>query len=278
MNNSPKPILKEQSQPQQERLFYLEFRLYFLGHVNRSDLQKRFGLKESSASRDIALYKKLAPQNVVYDYGLKSYIPKLSFEPLFSYTATQVLTALTHGFGDDYAGPKYPEIHSESPSQFPLPVVPILAGVTRAIHKSQAISIDYICNEQGRSKLDIVPHALIDSGTRWMVRAFDRSTSGFSNFVVNRIVSVLGDATDPEEGELSADDAAWNKIVGLNLKPHPTLAFPEAIMMEFGVQQGGALKMTCREALMSQLMDHWRIDAGEVPSADIGKYHLWLER
>lgn len=278
MKNSPKPILEEQSQPQQERLFYLEFRLYFLGHVNRSDLQKRFGLKESSASRDIALYKKLAVQNVVYDYGLKSYIPKASFEPLFSYTATQVLTALTHGFGDDYAGPKYPEIHSESPSQFPLPVVPVLAGITRAIHKSQAITLDYVCNKRGRINMDIVPHALIDSGTRWMVRAFDRSASRFSNLMINRIVSVIGDSEPPKDGEMSADDEKWNKIVGLNLLPHPTLEYPEATMMEYGVQGGGSLKMTCREALMSQLLEHWRVDSGEVPATEPGKYQLWLER
>lgn len=277
MNDLTLPTLEEQSQPQQERLFYLEFRLYFLGHANRSDLQKRFGLKESSASRDIALYKKLAPDNVVYDYGIKSYIPQETFKPLYSYTATQVLTALTYGFGDDYAGPKFPEIATESPSQTPLPFIHTLAAVTRAIHKQQALSVEYISEEKGARVQAIVPHALIDSGSRWMVRAYDRSAETFRDYVINRIVKVLGESDSPEPHELKDSDDEWNSIVNLTLKPHPSLAHPEAVAQEFGMHDG-VLKMTCRAALKEYLLTQWRVDLGGSPASSPGEYQLWLEK
>jgi hypothetical protein len=277
MNDSAQPILEEQSQPQQERLFYLEFRLYFLGHANRSDLQKRFGLKESSASRDIALYKKLAPDNVVYDYGIKSYIPQESFVPLYSYTAAQVLTALTYGFGDDYAGPKFPEIATESPSQTPLPSIHTLAAVTRSIHKEQALSMEYISESKGKRVQAIVPHALIDSGTRWLVRAYDRLNERFDDFVINRIAQVLGESDSPEVHELKESDEQWNQIISFTLNPHPSLAYPEAVSSEFGMHDGN-LKMTCRAALKGYMLSQWSVDQGETPSTDVGKYQLWLEK
>lgn len=271
------PVLSEQSQPQQERLFYLEFRLYFLGHVNRSDLQQRFGLKESSASRDIALYKKLAASNLIYDYGLKSYIPRASFKPLFAYTGAQVLSALTHGFGDDYSGPKYPEINSESPSQLPLPIIPTLAALTRAIHKQKALSIHYLSEHSGPSDFEIVPHALIDSGTRWLVRVYDRSSARFRNLIINRITEVKNDAAIPTYDESKEQDAQWNQIENLMLQPHPTIAYPEALKIELGMYpEDKALMMTCRSALKQSLLDHWRVDTGESPSTVKGKYQLWL--
>lgn len=276
MNDSTRPKLEDQSQPQQERLFYLEFRLYFLGHANRSDLQRRFGLKESSASRDIALYKKLAPDNVVYDYGIKSYIPQDTFEPLFSYTAAQVLTALTYGFGDDYAGPKFPEIATESPAQSPLPLIPTLAAVTRAIHKDQALSVEYISETKGRRVQGIVPHALINSGTRWMVRCYNRSDDCFDNFVINRIVNVLGKSDNPQPHESKDSDGEWNQIANVTLVPHPSMAYPEAVAQEYGMHDG-ILKMTCRLALRDYMLAEWSVDHSPTPSTEAGQYQLWLK-
>lgn len=277
MTDKTQPKLQDQSQPQQERLFYLEFRLYFLGHANRSDLQKRFGLKESSASRDIALYKKLVPENVVYDYGIKSYIPQESFKPLFSYTATQVLTALSHGFGDDYSGPKFPEIATESPCQTPLPFIPTLAAVTRAIHKQQSVTVVYMSEIEGEQTVTMVPHALIDTGTRWGVRAYDRSKGKFFNFVINRIKSVQGGSTLPVHNELKESDTEWNNIERLSLVAHPSLPCPEAVEQEFGIH-GGVLNMTCRSALKNYLLSQWSVDLSSTPSADAGSYLLWLRQ
>lgn len=52
------------SQAQRERLTYLEFRLYFMGQIGRPDLSARFGVAPAGATRDIAMYRELAPKNI----------------------------------------------------------------------------------------------------------------------------------------------------------------------------------------------------------------------
>jgi len=187
-----------------------------------------------------------------------------------------VLTALTHGFGDDYAGPKYPEIATEAPSQSPLPSIHILAALTRAIHKGQSLSIEYYGEMKGRKELVIVPHALINSGTRWLVRAYDRLNQQFDDFVINRVVSTGGESDQPEVAELMESDTQWNQITEIRLKPHPALPFPDAIAQEFGLRDG-VLTMTCRSALKGYLMAQWSVDVGSSPATEPGKFEFWLQ-
>ena len=68
--------LSELSQTQKERLSHIDFRLMFLGVMQRNDLIKRFGMKEAAATRDIALYRKLAPDNISYNTKQRSYFSK----------------------------------------------------------------------------------------------------------------------------------------------------------------------------------------------------------
>jgi hypothetical protein len=55
------------SHTQRERLAYIDFRLYFLGEVGRPDLASRFGVAPAAATRDLALYREVAPQNIEFD-------------------------------------------------------------------------------------------------------------------------------------------------------------------------------------------------------------------
>jgi len=85
------------SQTQQERLFHIDFKLRFLGTINRNDLVSRFGIKAASATRDLTQYKEIAPRNLEYDTKAKTYIQREGFKPLFSYPGNQALAALCHG-------------------------------------------------------------------------------------------------------------------------------------------------------------------------------------
>jgi hypothetical protein len=72
----PRAQLEKVSQAQRERLFHIDFKLFFLGSVNRTDLVSRFGIKEAAASRDLSLYKELASKNIEYDTKAKTYIQR----------------------------------------------------------------------------------------------------------------------------------------------------------------------------------------------------------
>ena len=49
------------------------FRLYFMGEVGRPDLASRFGVAPAGGTRDLALYREIAPQNIVFDGSSKVY-------------------------------------------------------------------------------------------------------------------------------------------------------------------------------------------------------------
>src|SRR3954465_192560 len=66
-----------------QRLEFIEFRLFWEGGVNRSDLMGQFGVSVPQASNDLAEYRKVAPENVSYDLNGKRYIPTPSFRPRF---------------------------------------------------------------------------------------------------------------------------------------------------------------------------------------------------
>ena len=75
MTTSPPLLLNDLSAAQRQRLAYIEFRVWFYGAVARKDVLERFELATAAGTRDLALYKELAPENLVYDFQAKTYLP-----------------------------------------------------------------------------------------------------------------------------------------------------------------------------------------------------------
>src|ERR1700733_10530432 len=65
----------------EQRLEFIEFRLFWDGSVNRSDITERFGVSTPQASADLAQYRERAPENMRYDGSAKRYLPSDSFQP-----------------------------------------------------------------------------------------------------------------------------------------------------------------------------------------------------
>src|SRR5471032_1258002 len=74
------------SHAQRERFAYVEFRLYFMGEIGRPDLAARFGVAPAGATRDIAMYRELAPQNIDFDNSSKTYRISSAFAPIFEHS------------------------------------------------------------------------------------------------------------------------------------------------------------------------------------------------
>jgi len=264
------------SQAQRERLFHIDFKLYFLGSVNRTDLVSRFGIKEAAASRDLSLYKDLAPKNIEYDTKAKTYIQRDGFSPLFEYSGSQTLAALLHGFGDDFVGTQKPIVTCEAPTQLNYPNIQTLAFITRAIHNSQVLKIQYRSLSSGLSEREIVPFALIDNGLRWHVRGYDRARSRFADFVVNRIEAPQLISEEIPEEQTKAADNQWNRIVELHIVPHPKLKHPETIEAEY-VMNRGLLNLSVRAALAGYVLRKWNVDCSKEHTLAGPEYHLWLK-
>ena len=65
----------------EQRLEFIEFRLFWEGHVNRSDLMDHFGVSVNQASSDLNRYIAYAPDNMVYDKSARTYVLGAQFEP-----------------------------------------------------------------------------------------------------------------------------------------------------------------------------------------------------
>ena len=271
----PNPIPMDISQAQRERLSHIDFKACFLGTIGRSDLVTRFGIKEAAATRDITLYKDLAPENLEYDTKAKIYIRGHSFEPLFDYSPSQALAALAHGFGDDFVGKHKALIACETPAQLNNPDLETLSVLTRAIHQHKAVSLVYRSLSSGRSTREVVPFVLVDNGLRWHIRGYDRKRSRFSDFVITRI-------SDPEivegtikEHESWQQDIQWNRIVEMEIIPHPKLKHPKTIETDYAMENG-VLKVNVRAAVAGYVLRRWNVDCSENHTLDGPENHLWL--
>ena len=267
--------LEHVSHAQRERLAYIDFRLYFFGEIGRPDLIDRFGIAPAGATRDLALYREIAPQNIGFDGSHKVYRMGKTFAPLFEHVPQRVLSALAQGFGDGVNGAGAPMLPCESPTVLSSPAMAVLAPVCRAIHAKRPIAIRYRSMTSGESERVIVPFSLIDTGLRWHARAYDRKTGEFRDFVLTRIEAPTILDEEPQPHERPEHDIQWTRIVELDLVPHPRLARPEIIQMDYAMTSG-AIRMRVRAAVAGYMLLRWSVDCSPDHSLREEQYRLWL--
>ena len=269
--------LADLTQPQRDRLAFVELRVRFIGEIRRQDLVSRFGVQSAAASRDLALYKDLAPNNIDYDPRGKSYVIGSDFRPTFDFPPERVLAWLSQAFGDGEPTKIKPWIICDIPTRLSQPDLSTLAAVTRAIHQERPLKIVYHSLTSGETKREIVPFALIDNGLRWHARAFDRRTREFRDFVLTRIQRPQGLANgEVLAHERSDQDIQWTRIVELELVPHPDQPRPEITEMDYRMD-GGALPLKLRAATIGYILRKWSVDCSPDHSLRGHEYRLWLK-
>jgi hypothetical protein len=269
--------LSQLNQSQQERLRYVELRLRFLGVIQRPDLINRFGIQSAAASRDVALYKELAPDNMDYDRSTKRYVLGTNFQPLFAVDVDRVLGWLANQIGDTTPDSNGPSLTCITPVRLAQPQLDVLAIVTRAIYGNQILAVEYYSITSGKTQREIIPFALIDTGLRWHVRAFDRNSGEFRDFVLTRISqakALLSAEIGPHEAH--AHDIEWNRVVELELIPHPGKPRPEITEMDYGMVDG-CLRIKLRAAVAGYKLRRWSVDCSADHSLQGPEYRLWLK-
>lgn len=270
-----KKDLSDQSQTQQERLAYIELNLWFLGEIRRQSLVTRFQIKAASATRDLALYANLAPQNMRYDISAKTYFIGADFEPLYCFTCDRVMTWLSKGFADGFPGVCAAGVPALQLMRLGQPNLGNLGAVTRAIFQQQPLRIRYE-SLNGPSERVIVPHVLVDNGLRWHVRAFDRKADEFRDFVVTRILDpeILDEPSVPDRQRRHADNQ-WNQTVTLELVAHPDQPRPEVTYLDYPMENG-VMTMTVQAITAGYTLRQWSVDCSPDHRLRGHEYRLWL--
>lgn len=83
---------------QKLRLEFIEFRLEYFSSISRKDLMEQFEIGPASASRDLAIYIELVPNNLVLRHENKQYFRSSNFSPLFNHEHQIVINSLINGF------------------------------------------------------------------------------------------------------------------------------------------------------------------------------------
>ena len=223
------------------RLEFIEWRLFWEGRLNRSDLEERFGISTPQASIDLRHYRELAGANIQYDATQKRFVASKEMKPRFlRVSANRLLLqlrawmsgVLRRGdlwFSDIPAVGVAPEIARDVRAD-------VLRRVLDAIRTRRALSVRYqsLTNTRWR---DIAPHAIAFDGHRWHARAWCCDREEFRDFVLTRIER-LGRlkpvSFDPEH------DLQWNRTTTLRLSPHPDLTEEQsqAIQRDYDMRKG----------------------------------------
>lgn len=248
----------------EQRLEFIEFRLFWEGHVNRGDLMKQFGVSMNQASNDLNRYIGMTTDNMIYDKSARSYVRGSGFVPVYlNPDASRYLTELrsvSDGVldrADAWIG-QFPSYDAA-----PTPVRGVDAGilrlVTAAIRRSDAIEVKY----QSLSRPEpqwrwIAPHAIGFDGFRWHTRAFCLTDEIFKDFLLSRIIGTRG--VKAREVEPDAD-IEWNEQVTLEIGPHPELSDMQkkVIALDYGMR-GGMAKIKVRRALLYYALKRLGLD------------------
>ena len=127
----------------------------------------------------------------------------------------------------------------------------------------------------GSSERVIVPLALVDTGLRWHVRAFDRKSGEFRDFVITRIQEPTILDEESMVHERTDADIQWTRIVELDVVPHPRLKHPEIVELDYGMQDG-SIRLRVRAAVAGYMLLRWCIDASPDHCLKEEQYRLWL--
>tara|TARA_R110002167_G_scaffold202616_2_gene406511 strand:- start:32646 stop:33533 length:888 start_codon:yes stop_codon:yes gene_type:complete len=247
-----------------QRLEFIEFRLFWEGHVNRSDLMEQFGLSVNQASADLNRYIGFVPDNMVYDKSARTYVRGPEYAPHFlkpdasRYLAQ--LRSLADGImdSDDTWIAELPSYDAApTPARGVNPVT--LRSVVGAIRRAESIEVKY----QSLSRPEptwrwIAPHAIGFDGFRWHARAFCKTDEVFKDFLLSRILKTRG----VEASEVTdAADSDWQQHVTLEIGPHPELSENQkkVIALDYGMS-GEKAQIKVRRALLYYALKRLGLD------------------
>jgi predicted DNA-binding transcriptional regulator YafY len=265
--DSPTPRIRWNAE---QRLEFIEFRLFWEGRVNRSDITEMFGVSVPQASNDLAQYRELAPANIHYDASEKRYLPTPDFRPKYlkpnaeRYLA-QLKAISEHVIAlDDTWITELPAVDVT-----PIPTRRVEPHALRqfltAVRSKRSISIEYQSMNDLRPDpmwREITPHAFASDGLRWHLRAYCHIECVFKDFIISRCLKI-GRMGEPLSNP--ADDTAWSTFFEVVLVANPKLspAQQTTVQRDYAMQ-GGRSVLRVRRALLYYLNKRLRLDVAEM--------------
>ncbi|WP_442756064.1 WYL domain-containing protein [Methylocystis sp. JAN1] len=246
------------------RLEFIDFRLFWDGRFNRSDMAETFGISAQQASADIAQYEKRAPHNLRYDRVEKAYKRTDSFAPAFigetmdRYLLQLVAIENRWMRTEDTWFDTIPPVELATLGRRPTNPA-VLLRVLDAVQRSLELDIEYASlTGSAQPSRTIAPHALAHSAGRWYVRSWSRDHDDFRDYNLNRIGRVIDQRPTSVDANL---DFEWVHKINLIIVPNPGLSVERqaAVAAEHGMTDGRLVR-PCRLSLSFYLMSEYNLD------------------
>lgn len=247
-----------------QRLQYIEIMAWYSGVISRSDLARTFGLSDPAATKNLKHYSDLAPNNLIYQQSVFGFVPSDSFTAMFADLSPAVALPLmadnqaiiSQPFGEM---PVYGIPTAELPLPARYPSKEVLAQITRAIRHHRKIEASYHSLSGSIEPRVIEPHALVNNGLRWHIRAYNNQSYDFRDFVLARFkdAHMLDEAAASE----AHYDDDWIDTITIQLSPHPDLSRQKTLGLLLDYQmQDHILEIEVRRALAGYLLQRLSVD------------------
>lgn len=270
-----------------QRLQYIEIVAYYSGLVSRSDVAKAFGISDAAATKDLKLYNDLAPGNLIYSHSVFGFVPGDAFREVFADLSPAAVLPIIAANLAVASGPYAEEsIYGLSMASLPLPTrlpsASILAQITRAIcgHKKLQVRYRSLSDRDNPESTNhaqriLEPHALVNTGLRWHVRAYSEASYDFRDFVLSRFTEAIG-LNEQAESNVEFDDD-WVEIVCLKLGPHADLDATkrESLLLDYAAHDG-VIEINVRRALIGYVLQRLNVDTTRDHAMNPNAYQLML--
>ncbi len=232
----------------EQRLEFIEFRLFWEGSINRADIVEHFGVSVPQASKDLTLYQERAPGNLEYDTRGKRYVAAAKFVLRFLNPDPYVYLAQLRSVVEGSV-----PAHDSWIAALPTADVALtpkrdidieaLRLILDAVREGGSVEIFY----QSMNKLRpdpiwrrITPHAFGYDGFRWHARAYCHLEKKFKDFLLPRILGVRG---RDKAGAAGEQDWLWNNYFDVIIGPHPDLTESQkkVVAKDYGLDHGSGV-------------------------------------
>ncbi len=265
-----------------QRLQFIEIIAYYTGTISRSMLAKAYGISDPAATKDLKLYNDLAPGNLEYNPSLFSFVPSPQFDEVFADLSPQSvlpmfaqnLLSVDTPSGDDSI---YGITVDELPLPARLPEKQVLAQIIRAMKARKQLKVVYhSLTESDKASPEeriIEPHALVNTGLRWHIRAYNHDSYDFRDFVLSRFTQAQSTELEAESEQSYDDD--WMETLSLQLQPHPGLGKKQLTALNYDYKFiDGMIEIPVRRALVGYLLQLLKVDTSRDASLNPNAYQL----
>ncbi|MGK0269838.1 MAG: hypothetical protein ACI88H_000471 [Cocleimonas sp.] len=235
---------------QTAQIKFIEREILLLGKTSRHAIVEHFDCSTASATRILAKYREIAPNNIVLVHEDKSYVATSTFKPMFVSTSN-----------DLFLGEKeYSHFDNLLSSLTPSPLQ-LISGLSKAISQSLILSISYSSPSLTTTVFDFIPHSLFKINNEQFVRGFNRSNNQFQHLRCTWI-EILGAAHSDSEvltSESKSNDSEWLIKKRLKLSAHSSLFNKKSIELQFDMLDSTKY-VEVRKALLCDFASAFKVD------------------